>query len=359
LQPPYAHRRYDFYKQRISDFNSPDPRKNTPTVIATTGKPETQCLFNGKQAPAIMSKSLNFNDEIDDEKKAARIIGVSAEETFRDLQNLEEKQKTLEEKRPSQLQRQYLVEESGTQRNAAAQLPLDSEHLVEWEEVNKNDNQVEQQLVFAITGVQEKDKAEVIEKIQKLGGKYVDDCSNSPQLFTHLITPAPSRSEKYLMAIACGKFAVHVDFIHESHLKGRFIDEAEFEFGNPNFRIPVAGEVDDKWFKAPYNWRQRIKFDHAERFKNGAFTGKSFIIASQAKSRKFLSIIKAGGGNHVELDFKETLKSSYIKRQGIDFCLHEGGALSKENVDVLKQCKVSINRLTFISDFLMHETIPE
>lgn len=357
FQPPYAHRRYDFYKQRIADFNSPDPRENISiitAVVTTTAKPETQCLFNGKPTS---SKSLDFNNDDYKEKRAAGDKKMSTEETFRDLQNLEEKQKTLEEKRPSQLQKQCFVEESGVERDAAAQLPLDSEHLVEWEEVSKNNNQ-EQQLVFAITGIQEQNKSEVIKKIIELGGTYLDECSSS-NIFTHLICPKPNRGEKYMMAIACGKFVMHADFIHECHLKGRFIDEAEFEFGNPNFRISLAGEfeVDEKFFKAPYMWRKRIAIDQAKRFKDGAFTGKSFIIASQTRNGAFLSIIKAGGGKHVEVNFKETLKSSCIK--GIDFCLHESGALSKENLNILKQCKVTINRLSFISDFLMHETIPD
>jgi BRCA1 C Terminus (BRCT) domain len=116
------------------------------------------------------------------------IIGTLDPQLFADLDKHKVVAPVLKVKwLKSIVERKMLVEKESDE--AAAQLPLDSER-----EVGSN-NRERHRLVFAITGIQEKQvKAELIEKIRKLGAEYVEDCGNLTQL-THLISLTPIRSE--------------------------------------------------------------------------------------------------------------------------------------------------------------------
>ena len=73
---------------------------------------------------------------------------------------------------------------------------------------------------------------------------------------------------------------------------GYFIDEHNFEWGNPANNY----EYKDPINKAPYNWR--IKIQNEPEFKNGAFT--QFRVLIKLKDSKISTaisnIIKSGGG---------------------------------------------------------------
>lgn len=192
-----------------------------------------------------------------------------------------------------------------------------------------------------------------MKKVKTLGGSF--DISGDK--FTILLTEKPNRGEKYMIAMGRGCFVLHTDFIHKSHENGSFVDKDEFEFGNPKFNAGSFSQ--DSMFQAPYKWRQWIKVDFPERFPDGAFTGKTFIVASFSKTAQFVNIIKGGGGKHVEVNLSESFKASVIKRQNVDICLFEPNALTKENMEVLKQCKVKTHRFTYMHEFFMQPTLPE
>ena len=190
-----------------------------------------------------------------------------------------------------------------------------------------------------------------MEIAKSLGGAFDDE------KFTILLAEKPNRGEKYMQAISRGCFVLHSDYIRKSQVNGSFINKDEFEFGNPKFQAGTF--TNDAGFQAPYKWRNWIKIDNKERFAAGAFTGKTFIVASYTKAAQFVGIIKAGGGQHVDVKLGETFKASVIKRQRVDICLYDTNVLSKENMEVLKQCNVKTHRLSYINEFLMQATLPE
>lgn len=195
----------------------------------------------------------------------------------------------------------------------------------------------------------------MIERITKLGGRY--DIIN----FTHLITPKPNRSEKYLLGLSSARFIIHPDYIKACELNGRFIDEAKYEYGNPKFVPTIADSLkNENVFKAPYKWRKWTKVDHSARFEYGAFTGMTFIIAtSVSKASQLNNIINAGGGKIVDVDFKGKLSAPAIKRERVQYCLTDGlNFTSKENMGVLNNCKVKVCPVKFISEYLMSNEAP-
>lgn len=146
FQPPYAHRRYDFYKQRVPDYNSPDPRDDVDK-----DSPETQFLLNGKR-PDLPPKALNFEEEnnVNEADPAAPRLEIS----MRDLQEMERRKS---KKRPS---KNYLLEEK-CDGPVTMHPPPDSDYLVEWEDVSQDVQPPlppPKKYVFSTTGFNDKVK---------------------------------------------------------------------------------------------------------------------------------------------------------------------------------------------------------
>ena len=193
------------------------------------------------------------------------------------------------------------------------------------------------------------------QEIEKLNGR----CDNSN--FTHLISAKPNRSEKFLMSLAGAKFIIHSEYIDECSRQGKFVDEAEYEFGNPKFAPALDDSVkNEKTFKMPYKWRKWIKSEHKARFEYGAFTGMAFIVAgSESKVSQFKNIIEAGGGKFLEVDFAKKLDPALIKRERVDYCLIEMSSyLSKENDEILKKCNVACDYIKLVASYLLSDEAP-
>ena len=101
--------------------------------------------------------------------------------------------------------------------------------------------------VFAITGVVQKDKLRKMETaIEALGGDvlvhegFSDAC-------THVISPKPLLTEKFLCGLAAGKILVHDSYLWESERAGHLLDEGPFEWASisrPSSGSKVKAEMD-------------------------------------------------------------------------------------------------------------------
>lgn len=163
-----------------------------------------------------------------------------------------------------------------------------------------------------------------------------------------------------MVAMSSGRFALHPDYILKSRSEGRFLSEAEYEFGNPEFNpeLKASLTVDENLFNAAYKWRRWINFDHQCQFMAGAFTGLSFIAAIDKKP--IIDILTKGGGKHYDVDFRSSFKKAQIQRLNIDICLFENlKQLSKENTKVLNDCAIKIVNFKEIKDYLLSPEVPK
>lgn len=159
-----------------------------------------------------------------------------------------------------------------------------------------------------------------------------------------------------MVAMSSGHFALHPDYILKSHSEGRFLPEDDYEFGNPKFdpELKASLTVDENLFNAAYKWRRWINFDHQYLYMTGAFTGLSFIAATDKKP--IIDILTKGGGKHYDVDFKSSFKHAQIKRLNVDVCLFENvKQLSKENTKVLNDCNISIINIKSIKEFFLSD----
>lgn len=183
------------------------------------------------------------------------------------------------------------------------------------------------------------------------------------QNFSHLLCVKPNKSEKFFTSLVCGRRILQLEYIEKCDEEGRFIEEDEYEFGNPKFLDHLQAQIsDEKLSKTPYNWRRWIHFEHKERFMEGAFTGVSFIFAlnSAEKTDQLLNVIVAGGGKQINIDFKAPLKPALLKRQKINLCfIQKPNIIPSENLAIIKSCKIECLPISQVAQYLTSEVVPK
>ncbi|XP_015753275.1 PREDICTED: DNA topoisomerase 2-binding protein 1-like [Acropora digitifera] len=73
--------------------------------------------------------------------------------------------------------------------------------------------------------------------IEQLGGQVFDTVYFNPEC-THVVVGKPNRNEKYLAAVAAGKWVLRKSYLEASREAGFFVDEASHEWG-----LEVPGEA--------------------------------------------------------------------------------------------------------------------
>lgn len=156
---------------------------------------------------------------------------------------------------------------------------------------------------FAFTSVDAKEQT--ISIISKLGGALLDSQNYDPEATHLLLEKNPQRSEKLLACIASGKWVLHVSYLIESNKRGKFVEEEDFEWGNPKNRLVAkleSGSVAEALAKASHRWRTII----AKRKSRGAFESiVCKLYTSPEKTVAFTRLITAGGGTVLPEKSKE------------------------------------------------------
>ncbi|XP_012219736.2 DNA topoisomerase 2-binding protein 1 isoform X1 [Linepithema humile] len=145
---------------------------------------------------------------------------------------------------------------------------------------------------FMLSGIKDRNIYEQV--IKQLGGD-VSTCTNFDNSATHLLCIRPSRNEKMLSSIAAGKWVLHCSYLRDSDRAGKFLNEEEYEWGNPQSKdvIPKpSGEIEQAIAAAAYKWRVKL---HQE--PDGPFFGMvALLMTSEEKYDQFKRLIEAGGG---------------------------------------------------------------
>lgn len=179
--------------------------------------------------------------------------------------------------------------------------------------------------------------------------------------FTHLMTPQPSKGEKYLSGIAKGAYLLHPKYLYKCKEEGRFVDEDEYEFGNP----AAAGssytqKFDEQVAEAGYRWRKWIQETHREQFPNGAFTSINFIMLNLQADRieQLSNVMIAGGGTMLNVDMTQT-SSDELKRQELKYCFTDLKKTIKADIKKkLENADVKILSLNSIFHYLISKEVP-
>lgn len=149
-----------------------------------------------------------------------------------------------------------------------------------------------------VTGVTEQDLDHMSLVVSKLGGRMSTVKHFDPEA-THLVTPAPSRSEKLLASMAAGLWVVHPQYLLQSAKKGSFLPEEDFEWGNEASAALTQLACKDvtrgkELVAACHKWRLKAA-THGGAFKDM----KAVLLGAPQKRAAFERMINAGGGEVV------------------------------------------------------------
>lgn len=213
--------------------------------------------------------------------------------------------------------------------------------------------------IFTQVFCRQQEKKVVTDRVNSLGAEVTEDKN-----FTHLIIPKPNKSEKFLLAVVKGLFVVHSEYAGRCENQSTFLDESEYEMGNPKFLKSIAAafdlDVTTALFKSAYKWRMWITKEHRRKFKNGAFTDITFLIAgSPAKKGPVVNIITEGGGRCIVFEQQDAFDENLLKREGVKNCLIESPKLiNPANAAIIRKLGIKLANMQSVFNYLMLEKVP-
>ncbi|XP_011866675.1 PREDICTED: DNA topoisomerase 2-binding protein 1 isoform X2 [Vollenhovia emeryi] len=150
---------------------------------------------------------------------------------------------------------------------------------------------------FMLSGIKN-NKNECESMIKDLGGD-VSTNANFDNSATHLLCIKLSKNEKVLGSIAAGKWVLHCSYLHSSHQNDRFLDEEEYEWGNPKSKNTIpksSGEIENAIAAAAHRWRLKLQKNPIGPFSNIV----ALLMVSEEKYDQVKRLLEAGGGSVVQ-----------------------------------------------------------
>uniref|UniRef100_A0A6P7GLA0 DNA topoisomerase 2-binding protein 1-like n=1 Tax=Diabrotica virgifera virgifera TaxID=50390 RepID=A0A6P7GLA0_DIAVI len=216
---------------------------------------------------------------------------------------------------------------------------------VGWDFRSQEHQQAKSQLkIFSLSGIaDDTERAKMVTDLEQLGAT-VSNLANYDPSCTHLLCPKPARNEKSLSCMASGKWILHTSYLEKSIEAGHFLNEEEFEFGNPksvgNFTISHDRDTETRTQQMHW-WRKEVG-----RRGYGAFNDMRAIVVAN-KREPIIRVIEAGGGVVINLKppFEDTVHATH--------CLLEQKSVDKftDYIPLAKQGIYLVNTV-YISDHL-------
>ncbi|CAN9506419.1 unnamed protein product [Ophioblennius macclurei] len=130
--------------------------------------------------------------------------------------------------------------------------------------------------------------------IEELGGVVLDKQSFDPSC-THIIVGTPLRNEKYLAAMAAGKWILHRSYLEACRSVSRFVEEEEYEWGSSSIldALPSITPQQKRLALAAMRWRKAMQ---GRSECEGAFSGWTIMLnIDQNRESGFRRLLQSGG----------------------------------------------------------------
>ncbi|XP_075556869.1 mutagen-sensitive 101 isoform X4 [Dermacentor variabilis] len=214
--------------------------------------------------------------------------------------------------------------------------------------------------VFVISGFSDEQKIRYASIISKLNGVLLTSKAYNPEM-THLVLLQALKNERYLAALAAGKFVLHAAYLDESAKAGKFLDEEEYEWGGPLtesclMNLSTASTKSHKGKGqqafAPRRWRQHIAQDTDHK---GAFSNwRVAVYASASKEAAYVNILTAGGATIVPT----TTVCAGLEAGEITHALFDSGMAKGVQLDLLVTAGALCLKAEYMATFLVDDPVP-
>uniref|UniRef100_A0A8D0CVV7 DNA topoisomerase II binding protein 1 n=1 Tax=Sander lucioperca TaxID=283035 RepID=A0A8D0CVV7_SANLU len=205
---------------------------------------------------------------------------------------------------------------------------------------------------FQLSSLSPQERIDYSQLIEELGGVVLDRQSFDPSC-SHIIVGTPLRNEKYLAAMAAGKWILHRSYLEACRSVGRFIQEDEYEWGSSSIldALPSITSQQRRLALAAMRWRKTLQgcSEHG-----GAFSGWTVMLnIDQSRESGFRRLLQSGNAKVLPSPspslYKETthLFADFARLKPGDF---------KVNVSEATSLGVTCLKPEYIADYLMQVT---
>uniref|UniRef100_A0A665TAW0 BRCT domain-containing protein n=2 Tax=Echeneis naucrates TaxID=173247 RepID=A0A665TAW0_ECHNA len=207
---------------------------------------------------------------------------------------------------------------------------------------------------FQLSSLSPQERIDYSHLVEELGGVVLDKQSFDPSC-SHIIVGTPLRNEKYLAAMAAGKWILHRSYLEACRSVGCFIQEDEYEWGSSSIldALPSITTQQRRLALAAMRWRKTLQRRSEE---GGAFSGWTVMLnIDQSRESGFRRLLQSGGAKVLPspspLLYKDAthLFADFSRLKPTDFRVDVSEATS-QGVTCLKP--------EYIADYLMQEPIP-
>ncbi|XP_058499828.1 DNA topoisomerase 2-binding protein 1 isoform X1 [Solea solea] len=207
---------------------------------------------------------------------------------------------------------------------------------------------------FQLSSLSPQERIDYSQLIEELGGVVLDKQSFDPSC-SHIIVGTPLRNEKYLAAMAAGKWILHRSYLEACRSVGHYIQEDEYEWGSGSIldALPSINSQQRRLALAAMRWRKAL---HGSCDRGGAFSGWTVILnIDHSRESGFRRLLQSGGAKVLPSPspslYKEAthLFADFSRLKPGDFRVNVSEATA-EGVTCLKP--------EYIADYLMQEPTP-
>ncbi|XP_057679751.1 DNA topoisomerase 2-binding protein 1 [Corythoichthys intestinalis] len=207
---------------------------------------------------------------------------------------------------------------------------------------------------FQLSSLDRQERIDYSHLIEELGGVILDMQSFDPSC-SHIIVGKPLRNEKYLAAMAAGKWILHRSYLEACRSEGRFIPEEDYEWGSSTIldALPSVSSQERCLALAAMRWRKALRGPLEQ---GGAFTGWTVMLnIDQAREAGFRRLLESGGAKVLPRASPSAYKAA--THLFADFTRLRPGDF-RADISEASALGVTCLKPEYIADYLMQEPIP-
>ncbi|XP_029978784.1 DNA topoisomerase 2-binding protein 1 isoform X2 [Sphaeramia orbicularis] len=207
---------------------------------------------------------------------------------------------------------------------------------------------------FQLSSLSPQERSDYSQLIEELGGVVLDKQSFDPSC-SHIIVGTPLRNEKYLAAMAAGKWILHRSYLEACRSVSCFIEEDSFEWGSSSIleALPSITSQQKRLALAAMRWRKALqgRTEHG-----GAFSGWNVMLnIDQNRDSGFRRLLQSGGAKVLPSPSPSRYKDA--THLFADFSRLKPGDF-RVNVSEATSQGVTCLKPEYIADYLMQDPAP-
>ncbi|XP_030623391.1 DNA topoisomerase 2-binding protein 1 [Chanos chanos] len=207
---------------------------------------------------------------------------------------------------------------------------------------------------FQLSSLNPQERIDYSHLIEQLGGVVLEKQCFDPSC-SHIIVGYPLRNEKYLAAMAAGKWILHRSYLEACRAAGCFIQEEDYEWGSSSVlnALPSISNQQKRLALSALRWRKALQ---RRSDTEGAFSGWTVMLnVDQAREAGFRRLLQSGGAKVLPGPSPSLYKET--THLFVDFSRLKPGDI---RVDVGEAAALGVKCLKpeYIADYLMQEPSP-